>query len=520
LALVLAVGRIFTLGRVAGRLGRQFAGHELVAASLANEAFARIGDRVPDIVVFPQSLFPTEKAALVARLREWTGAETHDQPPVAMRAPSVRGADGEWFYWFKSSNARQLVVGRMRSPRQPAAPAASAVMDGRPIEPSPALPVAPAVDREPAHIQEVDVPPSARAVTIEVGPLQAQTAGPSAVERLSVAARAGGIRAAAVVRTAASRTYIYAAVLGRTTACAARSAGRAAASGARLMSVGAVRLGASVGTAARRLEMPSAQTRRIALRAGAAAAAAGVAVAFGGGVVRQVGAIARVASARRPAPQVQALPAANSTVTAGSLNIVSEPSGATVAIDGHERGVTPLVVNDLAPGQHVVALAHENGSVRQTVRINANETASVDVPLFTGWVAVFAPFELRITDGGKAVVLDEQSRAMLSPGTHQLQFTNRALGFHTAQSIAVRPGQMVPISIVPPNTPATLTSNPPSEVWIDGARVGQTPLQGLGVAIGTREFLFRSAEAGERRVMKTVTTQPFRLDVDLTKSDQ
>lgn len=45
----------------------------------------------------------------------------------------------------------------------------------------------------------------------------------------------------------------------------------------------------------------------------------------------------------------------------GSLELTSEPPGATVYVDGAPRGSTPLVVEGLPFGPHFVRLEHENG---------------------------------------------------------------------------------------------------------------------------------------------------------------
>jgi hypothetical protein len=199
------------------------------------------------------------------------------------------------------------------------------------------------------------------------------------------------------------------------------------------------------------------------------------------------------------------------------LNVLSEPAGAAVTIDGQKRGFTPLLVDDLAVGPHTVILDHTSGSVRQVVRVKADEPATLDALIYSGWLKVFAPFELQASDGGRIVNFDKENRIMLSPGRHDLQFTNRSLGYVGSQSVVVRPGEVTTASVVPPKTVVTLTTIPPAEVWIDGTRVGETPLVDLEVAIGTREFLFKHATLGERRVTTTVTTKPLRIDVDFTK---
>ena len=527
MALILAVGRIFTLARISDRLDRQFAGHEVVAAALTSEAIGRIAGRVPDIVIFPQSLFPSEKAALVPRLRAWGGRESNGETAVAMRAPSLRGADGEWFYWFKSPEAKKLVVGRLdvRTTRPPPESATSPPRESATPAPRESTTPPHGAATPAAELADAEEPAIAgeAATLVDNGAAVATLVdnGPSSLRRLKESA-------GAVARRGGTLTRIAAGALARAAVAGAGGVARGASSGFKATASAAVamwttagRLGARVASQAARIQMPEVSTRKTILKVGGAAAAATVTIVLGGGVVRQLGAMASASALKRSPPVPAPVPAVHPSIaTTGGLNIVSEPPGATIAIDGHERGITPLVLTDLSPGQHVVTLSHEGGSVRQSVRVKANETGNVDIPLFTGWVAVFAPFELRITDGGKSVALDEQSHAMLSPGSHELQLTNRALNYRSTQTVVVRPGQVTPISIVPPNTPVTVTSNPPSEVWIDGTRIGQTPLRGVGVAIGTREFIFRSAEAGERRVMKTVTTIPLQIDIDLTRSDQ
>ena len=75
------------------------------------------------------------------------------------------------------------------------------------------------------------------------------------------------------------------------------------------------------------------------------------------------------------------------------------------------------------------------------------------------------------------------------------------------------------MSIVPPTTVVTVTAIPPSEVWIDETRVGETPLENLKVPIGTRTFVFKNATLGERRLTTTVSVKPLQIAVDLTKPD-
>ena len=59
---------------------------------------------------------------------------------------------------------------------------------------------------------------------------------------------------------------------------------------------------------------------------------------------------------------------------------------------------------------------------------------------------------------------------------------------------------------------------PWADVWIDGEKVGETPIGNLPMAIGTHEVIFRNPDFGEQRQLVTVTlTAPARVTVDLRK---
>jgi len=88
------------------------------------------------------------------------------------------------------------------------------------------------------------------------------------------------------------------------------------------------------------------------------------------------------------------------TPTTGRLQVQSEPAGAKVTIDGAARGVAPLTVADLTPGDHEVLLQGDAGTVRHVVTIQAGMTASLLAPMslssasgpVSGWLTVKAPF--------------------------------------------------------------------------------------------------------------------------------
>ena len=204
-------------------------------------------------------------------------------------------------------------------------------------------------------------------------------------------------------------------------------------------------------------------------------------------------------------------------VPTGRLTVKSEPEGARVLVDGRERGVTPLTLDDLTLGSHAVVLQSDQGSVRRTVAITADDAALVSESIYAGWLKLFAPFELQITEGTRAFVMDEQNQVLLPPGAHQLRFENRALGYSETRAVQVEPGKTTSLSLVPSPSTLTVTSTMPATVLIDGARVGDTPLTDHPLALGTRDILVRSASGAERKYTKRVTVAPLLIEVDFSR---
>lgn len=66
----------------------------------------------------------------------------------------------------------------------------------------------------------------------------------------------------------------------------------------------------------------------------------------------------------------------------GSLQVISEPSGATVLLDGEPAGATPVTRNNMPAGQHKVEVRLEGYQpFSQTVTVNEKEAAKVDAKL-------------------------------------------------------------------------------------------------------------------------------------------
>jgi hypothetical protein len=238
-----------------------------------------------------------------------------------------------------------------------------------------------------------------------------------------------------------------------------------------------------------------------------------------------------VSDARNHTASIKSLPsvtgtaprtnAANQTPVApaaptGSLDVRSNPPGARVLVDNEVRGVAPLVIDNLAEGPHTVLLESGDGTVERRVQVAAGGTALVDEAIFSGWLNVYSTIELEISEGTRAILLNDESAVLMAPGTHNLNFVNRQLGYQATRRVVIKPGETTAISIVPDQSSVTVTATLPSEVFIDGQRAGETPLNDHSVNLGTREIVVRSLTGIERRFTVTVGAQPARLDVDFS----
>ena len=214
-----------------------------------------------------------------------------------------------------------------------------------------------------------------------------------------------------------------------------------------------------------------------------------------------------------------------SVAATGQLQIRSEPAGAQVAVDGAPRGVSPLTIADLTPGEHSVALTSDRGTVKQSVTIEAGNTASLVVPMtapdsapLSGWISVSAPVAMQLYENKRLLGSSDMERLMVTAGKHEIEIVSEVLGYRATRTVQVPPGKVAPIKLEMPKGTIALNAIPWAEVWIDGEKVGETPIGNLSVGIGPHEIVFRHPDLGEQKHAATVTLNATaRLSVDLRK---
>jgi PEGA domain-containing protein len=161
--------------------------------------------------------------------------------------------------------------------------------------------------------------------------------------------------------------------------------------------------------------------------------------------------------------------------------------------------------------------------VRQRVVIEAGVTASVLAPVSTaapgpvsGWISMKAPVTIEVRENGKLLGTTDTDRIMLAAGRHDLALSNDTLGYRATRVVVVPPGKVAPISVDLPQGMINVNAAPWAEVFIDGRRVGETPIGNLPITIGPHEVVFRHPQFGEKHQAVSVTLNvPVRVSVDM-----
>ena len=217
----------------------------------------------------------------------------------------------------------------------------------------------------------------------------------------------------------------------------------------------------------------------------------------------------------------------------GTVAIDSTPRGVDVFVDGLPHGATPVELT-LTAGPHIVELRGRGAPHVLPIRIAAGERVSQHVSFRTGagggaarsvavpadpasgWLAVEAPFDMEIREAGRLIGVARTGRVELAPGRHVIEIANATLGLRETREVRVRAGEPTPLVVQMPFGTVHLNARPWAEVWLDGERLGDTPIGNLSVTAGAHEFVFRHPDYGEqRRAVSVTVTEPVHLTVDM-----
>jgi hypothetical protein len=227
-----------------------------------------------------------------------------------------------------------------------------------------------------------------------------------------------------------------------------------------------------------------------------------------------------VATVRKALPSATSTPRTTAppvvTGNVGRVVINTQPGASKILLDGKPVGESPLTLESVSPGRHVLTITGTGASVRRNIRVEAGKTLTVDVALFSGFAAIAAPFVVDVSENGKALGTNENP-ILLSPGRHELRLANKDLGYVATEAIEIQPGEVTRLNLDPRGT-ANINAAPWAEVWIDGERAGDTPLANVSIRLGIREIVFKNPQYPDRKLTVTIkSNNPATIAVDFLK---
>ena len=198
------------------------------------------------------------------------------------------------------------------------------------------------------------------------------------------------------------------------------------------------------------------------------------------------------------------------------VNLVTNDPGVPVMVDGRLAGVTPLdlsissemrsitVGSSLTPAlkqEMVVGSTGQDANRHETgpERAAADPPRPVPPPQRAGGIRVSSPIELEVFEGDRRLGSTATGIVPAPAGRHEVDLVNSVLGFRSRQVVDVAAGQVVALTVSPPNGRININAVPWAEVFIDGKSLGETPIGNLSIPLGEHEIVFRHPQLGEVR---------------------
>src|SRR5262249_13247790 len=147
----------------------------------------------------------------------------------------------------------------------------------------------------------------------------------------------------------------------------------------------------------------------------------------------------------------------------GAIDVVSDPPGARVTVDGTASGVTPVTIHNVSAARHTVVIGQGASVVTRSVDVAHGATSSIFASLgpssatASGTLAVDSPVELRILESGQLLGLSNGAPIVLSAGKHQLDLVNEAVDLRVSRSVTVEANKSAKLTITAPT--GTLSVN-------------------------------------------------------------
>jgi len=200
------------------------------------------------------------------------------------------------------------------------------------------------------------------------------------------------------------------------------------------------------------------------------------------------------------------------------VTIEAPDVGDVVVVDGRPIGRTPFRL-EVDASVHTIAIQRsQGGQAALTLPTpppsepeprSTTPTVEAGPAQRSGGLRLSSPLDVQVVERDTVLGWSTDPRPIvLTAGVHQLDLVNAALGYRARQAVTITAGEVVTLTVTPPNGRVSINAQPWAQVWIDGKPVGETPLANVPVPIGDHEIIFRHPQLGEKR-------QKARVSVDI-----
>lgn len=188
--------------------------------------------------------------------------------------------------------------------------------------------------------------------------------------------------------------------------------------------------------------------------------------------------------------------------TPPAIAVKTDASGGNVLVSSKPAESTPL---RLAAAPDLSWITVTSASVAGLVGAKAPTVR-------TGSIKVASPINLTVLESSRKIGSVPGADLKVTPGKHEIELVNAALGYRLKQSIEVEAGQTVTLHVAPAQGWATIYAVPTAEVSIDGRPVGRTPLGPLSLALGEHTVTFtHPTGATDRQRIKVSSGETIRV---------
>jgi len=184
-------------------------------------------------------------------------------------------------------------------------------------------------------------------------------------------------------------------------------------------------------------------------------------------------------------------------VLKGKLTITSEPTNATVIIDGNEVGKTPLENYTLPVGLHQVIVkmpGYKDEVFNVSIQAGKLLTFHVELSPKTGMITINSnPSGAEVYIDGQKVGETPLEHYVLPIGLHQVLIKKEGYKDEVF-NVSIQEGKELTfnVELSPKTGMITITTDPSgAEVYIDGLKVGETPLEQYVLTVGKHTIVIK-----------------------------